>query len=255
MFAAACLRCGRRADKSGPGFPGGFGMDAAGIERLFTRGDGAYLFARWGRPIVPVVFGVEDDSLGVIKGAFEAVVALAGHHMAETDPELGANLMVFFIRNWDELRAVPKLDRLIPDLAPLLDRLELAEANQYRIFRFDPAGSIKAAFVFIRMDSHLTAVPAETVALSQALQTILLWSDLAFQDAAPLGVVGGRAVLRPEIAGVIRAAYDRSLPGVAHDVSHALRLAARVGRQSEPNRRLSRPTAGSPKWPSCPSLW
>ena len=209
---------------------GGRGMEPSEIERLFTRGNGSYLFARWGRPIVPVVFGVEDASLGVVKGAFEAVVALAGHTMAETDPELGANLMVFFVSDWDALRAVPKLDRLIPDLIPLLDRLEGVNANQYRIFRFEASGAIKAAFVFIRMDRQLAAVPAETVALSQAVQTILLWSDVAFQDVAPLAVISGHAVLRPEIAAVIRAGYDRMLPGVAQDPAHALRLAARVGR-------------------------
>ena len=33
---------------------------------------------------------------------------------------------------------------------------------------------------------------------------------------------------RPEIAGVIRAAYDPVLPAVATDASHALRLAARL---------------------------
>eukprot|EP01036_Dinobryon_divergens_P039337 gene39337-51841_t len=58
------------------------------VQALFTRADGTYLFARWGRPIVPVVFGVEDATLAVVKGAVEAVVALAGHKMAETDPEL-----------------------------------------------------------------------------------------------------------------------------------------------------------------------
>jgi hypothetical protein len=205
-------------------------MDAGEIEALFTRGDGQYLFARWGRPIVPVVFGVEEASLGVVKGAFEVVVALAGHAMAETDPELGANLMVFFVRAWDELRGVPKLDHMIPDLMSLLDRLEAGDANQYRIFRYEANGAIKAAFVFIRMDAHMSAVPAETVALSQAVQTILLWSDKAFRDASPLGLVGGVAVLRPEIAAVIRAGYDRALPPVAHDAAHALRLSARIGR-------------------------
>ncbi|MFO7756986.1 MAG: hypothetical protein R6V26_00680, partial [Roseovarius sp.] len=67
------------------------------IEALFTRSDGTFLCARWGRPIVPVVFGVDDHTLGIFKGAIEAVVTLAGHTMAETDPELGANLMVFFV--------------------------------------------------------------------------------------------------------------------------------------------------------------
>ena len=49
-------------------------MEASEIERYFIRHDGGYLFARWGRPIVPVVFGVDDATLGVIKGAIEAVV-------------------------------------------------------------------------------------------------------------------------------------------------------------------------------------
>ena len=57
-------------------------MDAADIEALFTRGTGEYAFARWGRPIAPVVFGVEDETLSIIKGALEAVMALSGHKMA-----------------------------------------------------------------------------------------------------------------------------------------------------------------------------
>ena len=204
-------------------------MDADEIGQLFTRGDGSYLCARWGRPIVPVVFGVDDATLRVVKGAVEAVVTLAAHKMAETDPELGANLMVFFVRDWDELCGVPNLDRLVEGLPGLVKRLETAGANQYRLFRFDQAGAIRACFVFVRLDTHLSALPAETVALSQAVQSILLWSDQAFALRAPLGMLGEVAVLRPEIAQVIRAAYDPLMPAVAHDPSHALRLAARVG--------------------------
>ena len=204
-------------------------MTREAVAALFTRSDGSYLFARWGRPIVPVVFGVDDATLAVVKGAVQAVVALAGHDMEEVDAELGANLMIFFCRDWDELQSVPNLERLVPGLDALCDRLAAADANQYRIFRFDAVGAIKAAFVFLRMDAHLTAVPAETLALSQAVQTIVLWSDLAFRDASPLAMVGDLAVLRPDIAGVIRAGYDPVLPGVATDASHALRLAARVG--------------------------
>ena len=74
-------------------------IGAEEVAAKFTRGDGSYLCARWGRPIVPVVFGVDDATLAVFKGAIEAVVALAGHRMAETDWELGANLMVFFCRD------------------------------------------------------------------------------------------------------------------------------------------------------------
>jgi len=214
--------------------PGPNAPDAPGPEAtraLFTRADGRYLFARWGRPIAPVVFGVEEKSLGTVKGALEAVVTLAGHSMAETDPELGANLMVFFFRDWEELPYVPGLDRLVPDLAPLVARLAREGANQYRLFRFDEAGAIRAAFVFLRMDAELSAVPAETLALSQAVQTILLWSDTAFLGASPLArAPGGATLLRPEIAAVIRAAYDPVLPAVATDPAHALRLHARLSR-------------------------
>ena len=198
------------------------------VETLFTRADGDYVFARWGRPIVPVVFGVDDATLAVFKGAIEAVVSLANHKMAETDPELGANLMMFFCRDWAELTEVPHLDQLVPDLQPLVARLQKAAANQYRIFRFDEAGTIRAAFVFLRLDDHLAAVPADTLALSQAVQTILLWSDTAFDDIPPLALIEGKAVLRPEIADVVRAAYDPVMPAMARDASHALRLAARI---------------------------
>lgn len=198
------------------------------VQALFARKDGSYLFARWGRPIVPVVFGVDDATLSVVKGAIEAVVTLAGHKMAETDPELGANLMVFFFRDWAELPAVPNLDRLIPDLGPLCDRLAAAGANQYRAFRFDAEGAIKAAFVFLQMDEALSAMPAETLALNEAAQVILLWGEGAFADVSPLGQAGGTVILRPEIAGVIRAGYDRVMPAVARDAAHAYRLAARA---------------------------
>lgn len=200
------------------------------IEALFTRGDGSYLFARWGRPIVPIVFGVDDATLSVVKGAVEAVVSLAGHQMAETDPELGANLMFFFFRDWDELPQVPDLDQLIPDLVPLVTRLKAADANQYRLFRFDENGAIRACFVFLRMDQSLRDMPAETLALSQAAQTILLWSDRAFAERSPLAVLpdGGHVILRPEIGDLIRAGYDPVLPLVARDASHALRLGARL---------------------------
>jgi hypothetical protein len=198
------------------------------IAPLFTRSDGSYLFARWGRPIVPVVFGVDDATLATVKGAIEAVVTLAGHRMAETDPELGVNLMLFFFRDWDELLAVPDLNRLVGGLDETVPRLRAAGANQYRTFRFDEAGAIKAAFVFVRMDDAMSDTPAADLALLQAVQTIVLWSDTAFVDRSPLARAKKTAVLRPDIAALIAAAYDRVMPVAATDSSHALRLAARV---------------------------
>lgn len=198
------------------------------IEALFTRASGDYAFARWGRPLAPVVFGVEDATLGVVKGAIEAMCQLAGTEVVETDTELGSNFIWFFFKEWDELTEVTGMDRLVPDLAPLVARLKEADANQYRIFRFDEAGAIKACFVFLRMDQNLSDVPAETLALSQAVQSMLLWSDVAFRDQSPLAVAKDTTVLRPDIAALIRAAYDPIMPVAADDPSHALRLSARM---------------------------
>ena len=199
------------------------------VETHFNRSNGRYGFARWGRPIAPIVFGVEDATLAVLKGAIESVVTLANHKMAETDPELGSNLMVFFCRDWNELLGVRDLDKLVPELDALVGRLTDQAANQYRIFRFDTAGAIKACFVFLRMDKSLADMPAQTLCLSQAVQTIVLWSEAAFAQRSPLAILpGGKTVLRPEIANLIRAAYDPVLPAVADDPTHALRLSARL---------------------------
>ncbi|SFA88368.1 hypothetical protein SAMN05421688_1464 [Poseidonocella pacifica] len=198
------------------------------IAAHFTQPDGSYRFARWGRPISPVVFGVEDATLNVVKGAFETVVGFAGHTMAETDPELGANVMVFFFREWSELLELPNLSAMIPDLGPLVVRLESQNAHQYRLFRFDEDGAIRACFVFLRMEGALARIPVHALALSQVAQVLLLWSEGAFEKRSPLGRFEGNEVLRPDIAALLRAAYDPVLPGVTDDPVHALRLSARL---------------------------
>ena len=206
-------------------------MTSDEVERHFTRADGSYGFARWGRPIVPVVFGVGEETLSTVKGAIEAVVTLAGHKMAETDAQLGANLMLFFFREWDELPEVPKLGEMIPDLDGVVARLKAGDASQYRAFRFDNDGAIQACFVFIRMGGEMAEMPADTLALGQAVQAILMWSDTAFANKSPLAVLpdNGTVILRPEIAALIAAAYDPVMPVAAVDKSHALRLYARMG--------------------------
>ena len=199
------------------------------VEAYFTQPDGTYGFARWGRPIAPIVFGVEDETLKVVKGALQAISVLTKHEIVETDPELGSNLMFFFFREWDELLDVPDLDKLIPEMKVPVTKLKSGGANQYRLFRFEESGAIKAAFVFIRMDAELAEIPAETLALQQVVQTVLLWGNGAFREKSPLGVTeSGKTILRPDVSEVLRAAYDPVLPDVAHDKSHALRLFARL---------------------------
>jgi hypothetical protein len=193
------------------------------VERFFSRSDDSYFFARWGRPIAPIAFGIEDQSIATLKGAIEVTCAMVGH------PELGTNLMFFFIRDWDELLAVPDLDRIMPNLNDLAGRLQAADSQQYRSFRFDEQGAIKACFVFVRMDKELSKMSADALFLMQVVQSFLVWSDRAFQYQSPLAIApNGHTVLRAEVADVIRAAYDPVLPVMAQNASHALRLFARL---------------------------
>ena len=199
------------------------------IEAYFTRSDGQYFFARWGRPIAPVVFGVEDETLVTLKTAIQSMALLANHELAETDPELGSNAMFFFFLSWDELLEVNDLDRIIPDLGNLVEHLKSFQANQYRFFRFDADGGIKAVFTFICMDENLTSVSAEVLCLNQVVQMFLLWSDDAFKDNSPTLITKkGGVILNPIIGDIVRAVYDPTMPLVADDKSHALRAQARI---------------------------
>ena len=199
------------------------------IEAYFTRSDGKYIFARWGRPIAPVVFGIQDETLITLKLAIQSMVGLANHELAETDPELGSNAMFFFFLSWDEVLEVKDLDKIIPDLSKLVERLKSIQANQYRFFRFEAEGGIKAVFTFICMDENLTSVSAEVLCLNQVVQMFLLWSDDAFKNNSPTLISKkGGVILNPIIGDIVRAVYDPIMPLVANDKSHALRAQARI---------------------------
>lgn len=200
------------------------------VESLFTRSDGSFQFARWGRPLAPVVFSTDDATLDVFKDAIRAVAGLGDLGLTDTDPELGVNLPVFVVADWAELAEVPHLGQLIPDLAELLPRLQAAGANQYRSFRFDADGAIRLCVILLRNDENLQATSAQTVATAQMAQSMLLWSDTAFSDESPVALLPeGGAIVRPQIAALIRAAYDPVLPAASDDPALALRLAARAG--------------------------
>ncbi|MEO1918375.1 MAG: hypothetical protein ABGW81_01420, partial [Paracoccaceae bacterium] len=71
---------------------------------------------------------------------------------------------------------------------------------------------------------------AEALATGQMAQAMLLWSPSAFLEKSPIGIIDANnmAIVRPEIAALIRSAYDPTLPDTAGETSHALRLEARV---------------------------
>jgi len=183
-------------------------LTADEIAALFTR-EGRFLCARWGRPVAPVLFGLADESLIVFQSAIRAVLADAGVPMADTDPETGANLMGFFCSDWAELRGIPDLDRLT-GVADLPARLAAEDTARYRLFRFAADGSIRACLTFARVgDEH----PAQ-LAESLAVNTLLTFAH----EVTP----------SPDLAALVRAAYDPVLPDCATDPAHALRLAARL---------------------------
>ena len=102
-------------------------------------------------------------------------------------------------------------------------------ANQYRFFRFDESGGIKAVFAFVCMDENLKTVSAEVLCLNQVVQMFLLWSDEAFKSKSPTLIAkNGRVMLNPVVSDIIKAVYDPIMPIVSNDKSHALRVRARI---------------------------
>jgi len=200
------------------------------IKALFTTNDASYRFSRWGREVAPVVFGVDDETLTHLKDAMAHVVGIANQKMAETDPELGANLMMFFCQDWDDLDLVPNLDKLLPDFDILKASLKRTGANQYRTFSFDEAGAIKLCVMLLRYDETMADTSIQALGTGQMLQTILLWGDNAFDEESPIAIVpqNGMCIVKPAYAALVRAAYDAALPASANDASHAMRLAARA---------------------------
>jgi len=201
------------------------------LAEYFKHKDCDFRIARWQRPIAPVVFGGDEATLSVFKGAIEALCQLAGHPIAETDPEQGSNLLVFLFRDWSEVMAVPDIDKLVPGMGNKAVQFAQRNTTQYRHFRFEENGAIRAAFIFIRVDAVISEMPADELALAQATQIITLWGHLAFARQSPLARLPDDkgAVLRPEIGNIIRAIYDPAMPVASEDPVQLLRLSARIG--------------------------
>ena len=203
--------------------------DPAWVEAQFTRRDGSFRFIRWGRPIAPVIVGTNDEGCQIFENGIQAAARIARLPVQEMDPELGANFLVFLVNDWSELLEAQNLIRLIPNLGELIQTLSEHDANQYRVFNFDEAGAIKICITLLKYDDELQKVSAQTLALGQAFQGMLLWSDQAFVEESPLAVTDdGLCVIKPAHADLLRVAYDPALPPVAKDPSFALRLAARL---------------------------
>ncbi len=204
-------------------------IDAAKVEHLFSHKAG-YRFARWARPIVPVVFGVNDDTLAVMKTAIAQTVAVTGGKIEEMDPELGTNFMWFFCKEWSEIGGIPDLDKLVPNIGDMTAELEKRNLNSHRIFAFDEEGAIKLCVVMVRIKNEMADIPVHVLTTGETFFALALWGPEAFRDTNPIGMIEetGAVMVRPEYASVLRATYDLALPNVADDVSHAMRVAPRA---------------------------
>lgn len=197
---------------------------------LFTSPNQRYHFARWGRPIAPVVFGVGDETLPHLKDAIAMTVGISGGMLAETDPELGANFMWFFCRDWGEMLVIPDLDKLIPNFENLITGLQEQNATRYRSFGFDKDGAIQLCVVLIRVDAATERLSLQTLGTSETFQSLLTFGENAFDMHSPIATIKANnlCIVKPEYAAVVRAAYDPALPAASNDPAHALRVSARA---------------------------
>lgn len=204
--------------------------DPGRIAALFTGADGAFRFARWGRPLAPVIDGTNDEGIRIFEQGLRSFSGLTGLETIDLDPELGANFLVFFVADWSELTAVPRLEKLIPSIGKLVATLTEEGANQYRVFGFDDQGAIRVCITLLRYDDALKQVSAQTLAVSQSLMGLLLWSPRAFAGESPvmLAAETGLCMVKPWHAALIRAAYDPTIPVASVEPALALRLAARL---------------------------
>lgn len=199
------------------------------IESLFMESDGTYHFARWSRPIVPIVFGVDDETLIHLKSSIVTTVGITGNKIEETDPELGANFMWFFCQDWSEILSVPDLKELIPNIKNIIEKLQSSPTKSYRIFSFDPEGGIKMCIQLIKVSDETAEMSIQTLATGETFQCLALFSAKAFDNESPIAQISQNnlCIPKPKYAALVRAAYDPILPIVSKDKSHALRLLAR----------------------------
>lgn len=209
--------------------------DADRIRALFHRapidpeGPARFQFARWGKPIAPAFCGLTDESEAVMREGFAAAAALAGLELAEEDPDLGANILVCVVERWSALPRTPGLVALIPDLAGLIVLLEAADRNQHRLVSFEPDGGLRLCVILLRYDDGMARLSGASLALGQALQALLYWSDEAFLCESPVTLRrGGKPIVKPRFARLLKAAYAPETPIASEDPALADALAERI---------------------------
>ena len=204
-------------------------LDITAIEKLFTQSNGVFHFARWGRPIAPVIFGVDDATLGAVKTVMTQVLAITGQVMVETDPEMGANFIWIFCADWAEVQNLPDIDKLLPHWAQTQIKLREQKSNSYRYIAYDGDGAIRFCALVIKIAGAYGQQPLPVIATTQILQSLCSFAPNKFAQDSPIALDhNGVCSIKPPYRAVLQAAYDPVLPAASADATLALRLKARV---------------------------
>lgn len=197
------------------------------ITEAFTHDEGFH-FARWSCPLVPMVYGVDDASMALMKGGVELMCDLTGQPMEAGDPETGYNHVTLFLKDWSEMADLPAGGGL--DFSEIAAALTEADAAQHRVFRFDDDGGIVQCFQAVRLTGEMTEIPGDLLALGQALVSHLHWGPQALAGGLTEPPAEGEtgAQLRTDLLRLLRAAYDPVLPVASRDPALAYRIAARL---------------------------
>lgn len=203
------------------------------IQRLF--GGANFKFARWGCAISPVVVGLDDKGTQLFEEAISAIAEVADLKVEELDPEMGANMMIYIMGDWSHADKTPNLPNFLPDLPALVERLNKANANRYRVFAFDDQGAVRASITLLRYDEQMQEAPVDYIALTEAVLATLVFDERGVSEDRPIVMAKfededvARAVLSPWHARLLKAAYDPTIPAASGETALAMRLAARVG--------------------------
>lgn len=201
------------------------------IRTYFARAGGQYQFARWNRPIVPVVFGDHCLDPGLLREALVRLSGITGHPVDLEAPPSAMTYGTLVVREWRDLAATPGAGKAMPGLAKLGAEAERQGGNQFRTFQRDWRGGIKRCVAVIRTAAgRFDDLTPESMALRQAALSFLHWSipgvvKLRLVMPGPDGVDD----LKPEVVALLRAAYDPAMPVSSRDPRHADQLAERMG--------------------------
>jgi hypothetical protein len=203
------------------------------IAAYFTKPNGEFLFRRWASPIVPHAFGPTAPESEVLYQAFDTISALSGHPVVRAPDGVGMNLTFFFINEASDMMKLPGAEGFLGMLAMLVKQLMSGKSALRRNFTTDDkTGAISQMTMIARTSGWLRHHPPESLALRLAVLTHLTWALRRDQKAPPLLVADAPGGVHPNVAAILRVAYDPSLPDASTDKALCTQIADLIAKTS-----------------------